>query len=74
MSAICDGSSGATRMHIPETAANPLGQPVKVSEYVTVDYYIRVVRPWPWPWPLGFKFNQTKCRIPLELSAVRLRF
>ena len=37
VSAICDGSSGATRMHIPETAANPLGQPVKVSEYVTVD-------------------------------------
>jgi len=37
MSAICEGGSGTTRPYIAETAAKPLGQPEKVSEYVTAD-------------------------------------
>jgi len=44
----------------------------RAALFCFLDGVARVVRPW--PWPLGFKFNQTKCRIRLELSAVRLRF
>ena len=44
MSAICEGGSGTTGPCIPETAAQPLGQPAKVSEYVTADIYTRNCR------------------------------